>query len=104
MFDASYFKKTLQRDVDAAGSPPVVEIVLVSGHVYRVRSVLEMADGHVTLECYQMKGDLAHLRPRFGDSSAKEHETFRAVFSFESVAAVVIDSTEAAVKTRPGFA
>jgi hypothetical protein len=103
MFDATYFKKTLQRDIDAVGGGPVVEVVLVSGHLYRVRSVLDQADGHVTLECYQMKGDLAHQRPRFGDGSSAPYDTFRAVLSYESVAAVILDSTEVSAKTRPGF-
>jgi hypothetical protein len=104
MFDANYFKKTLQRDVEASGGGPVVEIVLLSGHVYRARAVVETADGHVTLECYQMKGDLAHQRPRFGGDSSAPYETFRAVVSYESVAAVILDSAEASVKSRPGFA
>jgi hypothetical protein len=104
MFDANYFKKTLQRDVEASGGGPVVEIVLLSGHVYRVRQVVETTDGHVTLECYQMKGDLAHQRPRFGGDSSAPYDTFRAVVSFEGVAAVVLDSTEISAKARPGFA
>jgi hypothetical protein len=104
MFDANYFKKTLQRDVEATGGGPVVEIVLLSGHVYRVRSVADVTDGHVTLECYQMKGDLAHQRPRFGDGSSAPFEIFRAVVSYESVASVVLDSSEDSAKVRPGFA
>jgi hypothetical protein len=104
MFDANYFKKTLSRDVEASGGGPVVEVVLLSGHVYRVRSVVETTDGHVSLECYQMKGDLAHQRPRFGGDSSAPFETFRAVVSYESVAAVVLDSTEISAKVRPGFA
>jgi hypothetical protein len=104
MFDANYFKKTLNRDVEASGGSPVVEIVLLSGHVYRVRTVVETTDGHVTLECYQMKGDLAHQRPRFGGDSPAPYETFRAVVSYESVASVVLDPTEVSAKARPGFA
>jgi hypothetical protein len=104
MFDANYFKKTLHRDVEATGSTPMVEIVLLSGHVYRVRAVVETTDGHVTLECYQMKGDLAHQRPRFGEESSAPYDTFRAVISYESVASVVLDANEALAKVRPGFA
>jgi hypothetical protein len=103
MFDANYFKKTLQRDVEASGGGPMVEVVLLSGHVYRARAVVETTDGHVTLECYQMKGDLAHQRPRFGEESSAPYETFRAVLSYESVAAVILDASEASVKSRPGF-
>ena len=105
MIDAGYFKKSLQRDVDAAGGGPVVEVVLLSGHVYRVRAVADVSEGHVTLECYQIKDDLAPQRPRFGDGAAPQHDTFRAVVSYESVAAVTVDATEAQVKkVRPGFA
>jgi hypothetical protein len=103
MFDTNYFKKTLQRDVEASGGGPMVEVVLLSGHVYRARAVVETTDGHVTLECYQMKGDLAHQRPRFGEDSSAPYETFRAVLSYESVAAVILDASEASVKSRPGF-
>jgi hypothetical protein len=104
MFDANYFKKTLQRDVEATGGGPMVEIVLLSGHVYRARAVVETTEGHVTMECYQMKGDLAHQRPRFGGDSAAPYETFRAVISYESVASVILDASEVSAKTRPGFA
>jgi hypothetical protein len=103
MFDANYFKKTLNRDVEVSGGSPVVEIVLLSGHVYRVRTVVETTEGHVTLECYQMKGDLAHQRPRFGGDSSAPYETFRAVVSYESVASVVLDATEISSKVRTGF-
>jgi hypothetical protein len=51
-----------------------------------------------------MKGDLAHQRPRFGGESSAPFETFRAVVSYESVAAVVLDPTEISAKARPGFA
>jgi hypothetical protein len=104
MFDAKYFRSILQRDVEATGGKPVVEVVLVSGHVYRVRAIVEATEGHVTVEAYQMKGDLAHQRPRYGDSSSAPYDTFRAVLSFESIASVILDSTEESAKTRPGFA
>lgn len=104
MFDGNYFKKILQRDVDAAGGSPIVELLLVGGHVHRVRSVLDIDDGRVTFEAYQMKGDLAHQRPRFGQSSAAPYETFRVVVSCESIVAVVLDPSPSAPKNRPGFA
>ncbi len=103
MFDANYFRKTLQRDVEAAGGSPVVELLLVGGHVHRVRNVVEVEDGRVTFDAYQVKGDLAHQRPRFG-TSAEPAETFRVVVSCESIVAVVLDPAPSAPKTRPGFA
>jgi hypothetical protein len=104
MFDANYFKNLLQRDVDAAGGSPIVELLLIGGHAHRVRSVLAIEDGRVTFEAYQMKGDLAHQRPRFGQTSAAPYETFRVVVSCESIVAVVFDPSPNAPKSRPGFA
>jgi hypothetical protein len=104
MFDGNYFKKTLPRDVEAAGGSPIVELLLVGGHVHRVRSVLDIDDGRVTFEAYQMKGDLAHQRPRFGQTSSAPYETFRVVVSCESIVAVVLDPAPSAPKNRPGFA
>lgn len=104
MFDANYFRKVLQRDVEATGGGPIVEILLLGGHVHRVRSVVEVEDGRVTFEAYQMKGDLAHQRPRFGESSSAPYETFRAVVAYESISAVVLDPSPTHPKSRPGFA
>lgn len=104
MFDANYFRSHLQRDVDAAGGAPIVELLLVGGHAHRVRSVLAVEDGRVTFEAFQMKGDLAHQRPRFGQSSAAPFETFRVVVSIESIIAVVLDPSPTHPKSRPGFA
>jgi hypothetical protein len=103
MFDANYFRQILQRDVDAAGGSPIVELLLVGGHVHRIRSVVEVGEGRVTFEAYQMKGDLAHQRPRFGTAS-ESAETFRVVVSCESIVAVVLDPAPSAPRTRPGFA
>ena len=102
MFDANYFRKILQRDVEAAGGSPIVELLLVGGHVHRVRNVIEVEDGRVTFEAYQMKGDLAHQRPRFGTVS-ESAETFRVVVSCESIVAVVLDPASSTPRARPGF-
>lgn len=102
MFDANYFRTVLQRDIEAAGGSPIVELLLIGGHAHRVRSILAVDDGRVTLEAYQMKGDLAHQRPRFGDASTP-HETVRVVVSCESIVAVVLDPAPSQPKSRPGF-
>jgi hypothetical protein len=102
MFDANYFRTVLQRDIEAAGGSPIVELLLIGGHAHRVRSILAVDDGRVTLEAYQMKGDLAHQRPRFGDASTS-HETVRVVVSCESIVAVVLDPAPSQPKSRPGF-
>ena len=104
MFDADYFRKTLPQDLKATGGTPVVEVVMLSGHSYRVRSIVDPADGHVTLEAYLVKADLAHHRPLFGGTQNEPHERFRAVVSYDAFAAVVIDPSEAQARVRPGFA
>lgn len=106
MFDAEYFRTTLARDVEAMGGNPIVEIHLLTGQAHRVRSVTDIAAGVVTLEAYLGKGDLAHQRPRFGQvpTEAEPHEVFRAVVSYDSIAAVVLDPSTPHERSRPGFA
>ena len=102
MFDASYFSSSLARDVDATGGSPIVEVVLRSGHVHRVRAVIEVGDAWVTLEIYQVKGDLSHERPRYGVAETS-HELVRAVVAYESIATVVLDPAPTQTRARPGF-
>lgn len=105
MFDETYFRTTLLEDVTASGGNPVVEVQLLSGHSHRVRSVVHVGTGTVTLETYLTKGDLAHERPRFGVSEGSTpNDTFRAVISYESIAAVILDASPSHVRVRPGFA
>lgn len=105
MFDENYFRKTLLEDVSDAGGHPVVEVQLMSGHSHRVRSVVQVGTGTVTLETYVTKGDLAHERPRFGIAeSSAEGDTFRAIIAYESIAAVILDASPSHVRARPGFA
>ena len=102
MLDANYFRSGLARDVEAAGGAPIVEVLLRNGHVHRARSVIEVGEGWVTLEIYQVKGDLSHERPRFGVAQTS-HELVRAVLSYESICGVVLDPAPSEVKVRPGF-
>lgn len=106
MFDENYFRTTMLGDVTETGGQPVVEVQLVSGHSHRVRSIIHVGAGTVTLETYLSKGDLAHERPRFGvpDGSGVPGDTFRAVIAYESIAAVVLDPSASQVRARPGFA
>lgn len=103
MFDADYFRKTLPQDVKAVGGKPVVDVVLLSGNAYRVRSILDVDDGRVTVEAYLVKADLAHHRPLFGGTEDEPHERFRVVISFDAIAAVVLDPSQAQTRVRPGF-
>jgi hypothetical protein len=107
MFDADYFKTQLRRDTDAMGGEPNVEVSLSNGHVYRIRSVVDVRDGYVVLEAYHLKGDLAHQHPRFaaegGAAPATDQSIFRVTVAYESVSAVVIDLSQTQLRTRPGF-
>jgi len=102
MFDANYFRSSLPRDVEATGGSPIVEVVLWSGHVHRVRAVIDVGDGLVTLEVYQVKGDLSHERPRYGTADTS-HELVRAVVAYESVATIVLDPAPTPTRARSGF-
>ncbi|MEP7000773.1 MAG: hypothetical protein ABI969_09855 [bacterium] len=106
MFDENYFNTALLRDVEATGGHPIVEVQLISGHAHRVRSVVDVGSGTVTLETYLTKGDLAHERPKFGEpqSGAGPQDTFRAVIAYESIAAVILDPSPSQVRARTGFA
>lgn len=106
MFDAEYFRTSLARDVEAMGGSPIVEIHLVNGQTHRVRSVTEISSGFVTIEAYLGKGDLAHHRPRFGQpaTEAQPHDLFRAVVSYESIVAIVLDPSMREEHGRTGFA
>jgi hypothetical protein len=103
MFDANYFRTALARDVESAGGSPVVELLLLGGHVHRIRSIVDVGTGHVTLEAYSMRGDLSHERPRFGGGDTSI-EVVRIVVSYESIASIVFDPAPEQVKARPGFA
>lgn len=106
MFDEHYFTTMLGRDVEATGGHPIVEVQLISGHVHRVRAIIETSTGSVTFDAYHAKGDLAHERPRFGeaDSHGAPRATFRAVVAYESIVAVILDPSQEQVRARPGFA
>jgi hypothetical protein len=105
MFDANYFRTVLPRDVEAAGGSPVVELLLVGGHAHRVHSVVDVTDARLTVEAYQVRGELTHHRPRYGQTSTESNETFRVVVSCESIVAIVLDPAPAqTTRARPGFA
>jgi hypothetical protein len=105
MFDETYFRTKLNRDVEATGGQPIVEIQLSSGHAHRVRAVIEITPGSITLETYLARGDLAHEKPRFGapDGDVAARSTFRAVIAYESIAAVIFDPSPVQVRNQPGF-
>ena len=100
MFDANYFRTALRADLEATGGAPVVELSLLNGHVHRVRQVVDIADGWVTLAVHPVRGDLSHERPRYGSAGA----SVRLTVPYDSIAAVLFDPAPEQVKVRPGFA
>ncbi len=104
MFDHEYFAGTLQRDVELAGGHPIVEIQLSSGHSHRVRQLVDVTTGYVTVRAYLARADLAHHRPRFGEVESSSHETFYAVIAYESIVAIILDPSQEQARGRPGFA
>lgn len=106
MFDASYFKTQLGKDVEAAGGSPVVEVLLLSGHSRRVRSIDRTTDGYVVLEVFHLKGDQAihsalwQQRAREGEAA---RDTYRVAVSYEAIAEVLIDRAPAPADRKLGF-
>jgi len=106
MIDARYFREQLARDVQAMGERAVVELRLLGGHVHRVRSVVEVSDGHVTVERFAARGDEGAWE---GDSwreqvmGAPAKETERVIVPFESILDVILTRGQAASGSRIGF-
>ena len=105
MFDASYFKTQLIKDVETAGGSSIVEVLLLSGHSRRVRSVERVNDGYVILEVFHLRGDQALHGAHWQQSgkSGDGRETYRAAVSYESIAEVLIDQEPANVDRKLGF-
>jgi hypothetical protein len=106
MIDATYFREQLARDVKAMGDRAVVELRLLGGHVHRVRAVVEVSDGHVTVERFQARGDEETWegdgwREQVLGAPAKEVE--RVVVAFESILDVILSQGRASSGSRIGF-
>lgn len=103
MFDANYFRTALPADLEATGGSPVVELSLANGHIHRVRSLVDIGQGYVTLLVHPTRGDLSHERPRYG-AVAGTGDAVRVAVAYDSIAAVLFDPAPDQVKARPGFA
>ena len=99
MLDADYFRTRLAHDVEASGRP-VVEVFLPNGQSHRVRRVLEVADGYVVLESFQLKGDQTIPKT---NASGDEQEVYRAIVPYESIVAVTIDPAAESTQRRLGI-
>lgn len=96
MFDSEYFRTALQSDVDALGGTAVVAVLLSSGRVHRVRAVLAIHNGYVTLEAFQARADAPTREPRWKESpgaGAATYETHWAVVAYEHIADVTITAS-----------
>ncbi|GAC1514632.1 MAG: hypothetical protein NVS1B4_02740 [Gemmatimonadaceae bacterium] len=92
MFDSEYFRNALQADVDAVGGSAVVEVHLLNAQSYRLRSVLAVHNGYVSLEAYQDRSDVER-RPRWKEpvrDGINPHETERVVMAYDGIANVII--------------
>jgi len=106
MIDARYFREQLARDVQAMGDRAVVELRLLGGHVHRVRSVVDVSDGHVTVERFQTRTEEGSWE---GDGwreqvmGAPAKDTERVIVPFESILDVILSPGRAAAGSRIGF-
>ena len=106
MFDSEYFRDVLQADVDAAGESAIVSLHLVNGRSYRVRAVVSVQSGLVTLEVYGPGTGESHRRARWkAEARAGEEplETHRAVVAYETIADVTIVGADDKDQRAIGF-
>jgi hypothetical protein len=107
VFDSEYFRTALQGDVDALGGSAVVLVHLQGNRSHRIRSVLGIHSGYVTLEAYVAGGDALAREPRWKEEAprggAPALETHRAVVSYESIAAVTIEAVRPDAGSGIGF-
>jgi hypothetical protein len=93
VIDSEYFRTILQTNVDQMGGAAIVELHMVGGRTHRLRSVVAVHGGYVTLEVYRGRGESASAGSHWRGKTAKSEpglETLRAVVSYESVVDVTI--------------
>jgi hypothetical protein len=105
VLDSEYFRKGLQADVDAMGGKAVVELHLTNGRSHRLRSVVTIHQGYVTLEAYKNEGGETpgagwHEADRDG---RPPHETERTVTAYEAIAIVRITPVRVGGAATVGF-
>jgi hypothetical protein len=100
VLDSEYFRKGLQDDVDGIGGKAMVELHLTNGRSQRLRSVVSIQQGYVTLEAYRdLDGETSEAGWQEADRDGKTpHETHRMVTAYEAIASVHI------TPARPGGA
>ena len=105
MLDSEYFRKGLQDDVDAMGGEAIVELHLTNGRCQRLRSVVAIRQGFVTLEAYRNQGAETstagwHEADRDGQPP---HETERTVAGYEAIACVHVTPAPRKGVPKVGF-
>ena len=91
VLDSEYFRKSLQGDVDALAGKAVVEVHLTNGRTHRLRSVVSIQQGYVTLEVYRNQGGESPPGWYEGDREGQPpQETERTVAPYEAIASVRI--------------
>ena len=104
MLDSEYFRKRLQDDVDALGGKAIVEVFLTNGRSFRVRSVVSIQQGYVTLEVYKLlTGEIASTGWFESNPAQPSDELERAVAPYEAIANVRITPTRSAGISAMGF-
>ena len=105
MFDTEYFRNTLQGDVDATGKSSAVELTLRTGRTLRLRSVLAIQPGWVTLEAFLPRTDDSSRTPRWMEEAqaGRPMATQRVVVAYEEIVAVAISDPQAADSPKVGF-
>ena len=105
MLDSEYFRTGLQDDVDAMGGEAIVELHLTNGRSQRLRSVVSIRQGYVTLEAYRNQGgETSTARWREADRDGPTpHETERTVAGYEAIACVHITPARPSGAPKVGF-
>ena len=98
VLDSEYFRKGLQADVDAMGGKAVVDLHLANGRSHRLRSVVSIQQGYVTLEAYRNQGGETPAASWYeADREGQPPQaTERMVAAYEAIASVSI------TPARPG--
>ena len=105
MLDSEYFRKGLQGDVDATGGRAIVELHLANGRSHRLRAVVSIQQGYVTLEAYRdAGGESAAAGWQETDRGGKPPgETERMVTAYEAITSVRITPARPEGASRVGF-
>ena len=106
MLNASYFRNNLNTDAAALGGTPTVEVVMINGLRHRVRSVLHIEDGYVTIEVYSNRASQPLTQARaedelFGISTPADTE--RVTVAYDAIVEVLVNAVRKKDGGKIGF-